>query len=231
MEDIHQRFRALWHLRTELPKEKLIEEFGDIWRQSESHFQDQPVINRLLEFIGLEKSALWNILMDKEDKGEFQKLRARGRYVRVYRGCWQSNRDGWSWTTDKAVAERFAKRDAPDGYPLILSGKVIIDDVIAYFNGRQEKEIVVRPGNIKEIKVAELPFQEPKAMASMFQLVQSGNLFTPEQEKEKMIMTGKFNPEAYLKFLGQQLEFFKKYNFKEKTQLFEEVIEEIKKAA
>lgn len=228
--DKPERFYALWHLRSHMPKEKLIQDFGSIWQQSESQFQDQEVIKNLFEFIGLEGSALWNTIMDKDDRAEFQKLRARGSYIRVYRGCWEANREGWSWTTYKSIAEKFAKRHAPDGFPIVMSGKVRLENVVAYFNGREEKEIVVQPHHVEQLEGTVLPYQKPSSGKMLFQAVQAGNFFTPEHKKETTICFAKMDPTRYLPFLTEQLEFYKKYNFTERAKLYSEIIDKVKAA-
>jgi len=64
--------------------------------------------------------------------------------IDVHQGHTTTAHDGWSWTTDKAVAEWFARRFIEDGeQPVVTSGKVRKDRVIAYLLRRNESEILV----------------------------------------------------------------------------------------
>lgn len=62
---------------------------------------------------------------------------------------------GLSWTIDQSKAEWFARRFAMLthlGQPRLMEGIVKKKDVLAYFNGRKEKEIVVDPANVRSMK-------------------------------------------------------------------------------
>jgi len=63
--------------------------------------------------------------------------------VTVYRGCGAQNRNGVSWSLDRAVAEQFPRNIryfAKD--PLLLTGRVKREDIIAVKLGRAEQEII-----------------------------------------------------------------------------------------
>ena len=73
----------------------------------------------------------------------------------IYRGIRGSevNTDslGYSWTLDENVACRFATGDGQCcGH--IYKGKIKRDEIVAYFNGRGEKEIVAFPNDVKIIE-------------------------------------------------------------------------------
>ena len=60
----------------------------------------------------------------------------------VYRGLQENaQEDGLSWTLSKDVAEWFASRFENDGE--IIERKIYKSEVIAYFNDRDEEEIVL----------------------------------------------------------------------------------------
>lgn len=69
-------------------------------------------------------------------------------YIKVYRGVHEHTKDrwnGWSWTTDKKVAEKFAngcggRRQTEE--PEILEGKVYFNNIYATFYDRGESELV-----------------------------------------------------------------------------------------
>ena len=63
----------------------------------------------------------------------------------VYRGCYESNKFGLSWSLDRAVAEKFPSyhRYKQDGQALLVQAKVKKCDVVALKIDRGESEIVV----------------------------------------------------------------------------------------
>jgi hypothetical protein len=63
---------------------------------------------------------------------------------------------GLSWTMDQSKAEWFAHRFADQGAPFVGSGWVFKNDVFAYFNGRNESEIVVSPDSVRDVSVTKL---------------------------------------------------------------------------
>jgi hypothetical protein len=68
-------------------------------------------------------------------------------YIQVYRGHNEFNQgwDGLSWTTDKEVAKKFANGCGvrqPTKHPVILTGEVNINDILAIMEERQENEIL-----------------------------------------------------------------------------------------
>ena len=83
--------------------------------------------------------------MDDEDLDAYNDLPYM---FTVYRGCHGFNEDGVSWTTDEEVAKKFALRMAIDGKCVLIEGTVHKNDIIAYYLGRGEKEIVVHPRHV-----------------------------------------------------------------------------------
>lgn len=86
----------------------------------------------------------------------------------LYRGCGgMLGEPGMSWTLSRAVATRFAnytltfKRNfllwVPPGIPTLLEGECRKADVLAYFSGRQEQEIVLNPAHVSNFAVAPIP--------------------------------------------------------------------------
>jgi hypothetical protein len=69
--------------------------------------------------------------------------------INVYRGCYsEHNEDGISYSLSKDIAKRFPLmfyEKIQVGYvPMVRTGLVKKDDIIAYFNSRNEHEIVLR---------------------------------------------------------------------------------------
>jgi hypothetical protein len=80
--------------------------------------------------------------------------------VPVWRGV--SREDGaagMSWSTDKTKAEWFAYRfSSMDGrLPFLVEGQVQKTDILAYFTGRGESEVVALPEAVEDIKLEMLP--------------------------------------------------------------------------
>ncbi len=71
--------------------------------------------------------------------------------VIVYRGCYAFNKRGFSWTLDKATAERFPflHRYRQDAKPLLVRGEVQRDHIMALKLDRNEAEVVVVPSQVK----------------------------------------------------------------------------------
>ena len=91
---------------------------------------------------------------------ERRKLDAMPDEFPVYRGFIGKRGKGLSWTIDQSKAEWFARRFAMLthlGQPRLMECIVKKKDVLAYFNGRKEKEIVVDPANVRSLKTSAVP--------------------------------------------------------------------------
>ncbi len=92
------------------------------------------------------KNANKEKLMNKEDYAKYLNFPDS---ITVYRGVGSKSReDGISWTIDKKTAIWFANRFSSKGY--VLQGVVEKDDILAFFNDRNESEIIVSPKKVKE---------------------------------------------------------------------------------
>jgi hypothetical protein len=97
-------------------------------------------------------------LMEPEEHAVYNSLPTR---VRIWRGCGELKAArGMSWTLDREKAVWFAsyacgtrRSYATFGregtQPILVEGTVHKHDVLAFFNGRKESEIVVDPANVK----------------------------------------------------------------------------------
>ncbi len=75
--------------------------------------------------------------------------------VEIWRGCYDHNRDGFSWATDRTVAARFPKlhRYSHEGKtPLLLRGMVRRADILFVKLDRDESEVVPIPGTVRIIE-------------------------------------------------------------------------------
>ena len=82
----------------------------------------------------------------------------------IFRGYGFHNSHGWSWTISREKAEWFGNRFAKElgGIPRVATGKIKKSDIIAYFDGREEKEIVCDPKSVADITTERLDGKEDK---------------------------------------------------------------------
>lgn len=87
--------------------------------------------------------------MNKEDYLFYQKLNDE---ITIYRGLQDKNTKikGLSWTISKEISKKFSKMIDEQGS--IYEAKINKKDIFAYFNERNEQEIVVNTQKLKEIK-------------------------------------------------------------------------------
>lgn len=124
-----------------------------IWLLTEFPNADKNVsVNESLELF---KNANKNLLMDTKEK---MKLKSLPEEVTIYRGGHKKNNSkALSWTDDYDQALWFAKRFDNNGY--VLQATIKKDDIIAYFDERNEKELIVdfnKIYNLKHEKIMEV---------------------------------------------------------------------------
>jgi len=118
---------------------------GEIWTDSEN----------IRQHLGWWKKVLWSPRPQRDfmmEPAERKFLRSLPKTLAVYRGCTQKHIEGLSWTLDKKLAVGFANRFAglaeKVGIAHLVSGTCKKDDVIAFFNCREEREIVIDPRRV-----------------------------------------------------------------------------------
>jgi hypothetical protein len=154
--DGHKRFAAFREIHERMPDADYWKCVALAWENIEVSLPDAKTWLAFFE----SKRPLRESLMTQ---GERKALAGLPDTLTVFRGYamhgGHGGRDGLSWTLSEAVARRFAeyatggrraalcghKRDATR---MIISGQCRKRDVLAYFNGRKEREIVVRPENV-----------------------------------------------------------------------------------
>lgn len=115
-----------------------------VWTMWEQMFPHKKVFLSLFQARRSQRQYLMNA-------GERRALMNMPKEFTVYRGFIGNRGEGLSWTIDRSKAEWFACRFAmlhDRGSPRICEGRVKKKDVLAYFNGRKEKEIVVDPAKV-----------------------------------------------------------------------------------
>ena len=120
---------------------------SDAWIHSENPNDDpnlpQSKLVEMFEF------ADKSILMTAEEKQIFDELPT---VVTVYRGVTSYNAENikaLSWTLDKEVADWFSKRFDEAG--IVYQANIHKNHILAYFEGRNEAEIIVDPRFLFEI--------------------------------------------------------------------------------
>ena len=127
----------------------------NIWINTEFPNADKNIsVNNLLKLF---KKSDTKFLMSEEERTFFNSLPDK---VKIYRGTHDANNyRALSWTNDYETALWFAKRFHSDGY--ILQAIVDKKDIIAFFNDRNEHELIIDFTKIKDLKIEkDLPFKK-----------------------------------------------------------------------
>jgi hypothetical protein len=105
---------------------------------------------RIPELVRMFEKADLNKLMDVDDRRKYDELPDE---ITVYRGLQdgRAKRRGLSWTTDQEVAVWFASR-WHSGESKVLQATIRKSKVYMYSDGRNEKECVVNPRYLKNVR-------------------------------------------------------------------------------
>ena len=117
------------------------EQLGQLWTDSENIFEAEALWLRLLR----EPSRIVSraLMMTAEER---EYLDGLPEHITVYRGySHPGQNNGMSWSLSRDVAHRFAFRFAADAPGKVARREITKDEVIAYFEGRGEQEIVLAP--------------------------------------------------------------------------------------
>jgi len=149
-------FAFLKFARPYLGKEDFSKILGSAWVMAEAPNQDPNF--RKAGLLSLFKSADPKALMEPR---EYERLLALDEVVTVYRGVTPYNADNvkaLSWTLDMEKAEWFARRFGQEG--CVYRAEIAKEHVLALFLGRGEKEVIVDPGQLRNIKAVQDEKQE-----------------------------------------------------------------------
>lgn len=134
-----------------LSSQDLSEMLADVWVRTESPNNDPNMSkNRLLSLF---KKAEPKFLMNEDEYEAFQKLDDT---VTVYRGVTSHNAKNvkaLSWTLSYDTADWFAHRFGEDG--TVYEAQIDREHIYAYFNRRNEHEVIVDPKYLMDITEAE----------------------------------------------------------------------------
>lgn len=133
----------------------------DAWMRIE-FVSSNPVFTQA-QFARLFQKCNPDVLMTAEERKTLQGLPNE---IEIYRGVRKASKKmkGMSWTTDIEVAKRFSQRfSSNNSGGDLYKATIYKTDVLAYFQGRGEREMVVDPRrlrNIIKLNLKELSKQE-----------------------------------------------------------------------
>lgn len=141
------RITLLKYAKDYLTKSTFSKLFGDIWVESEDPNNDANV--SLAELVKWFKISDKTKLMNEED---YHTWLSFPETLTIYRGVAVGRKPyGLSWTTEKEKAEWFAHRyDTEKKAGYVQYVEIQKNEALAYFNTRDEKEVVVDGRKIKD---------------------------------------------------------------------------------
>ena len=139
--DKPERWEALADIEGRLTDRMFFQTFVSVWENSESNDAHLPLIDRLISARGVTAERVMPVL-GKRDRGFLDSLPDP---IPVYRGTTMENPYGdYSWSTDRAKAEWFARR-CYEATPALATGMVRKADILFAYAGRGESEIAAKP--------------------------------------------------------------------------------------
>ena len=149
MFDGHKAFPALLEIEDLLPDKDYWKCVADVWYRTDFSFPERGEWLRLF----VSQRPHRELLMSKTER---KRLAAMPGTLTIYRGYEKGRaRSGLAWTLSEKRARIHAESEAnrarralfygiaTGGVPMIVCGKCHKRDVLAYFNGRKEQEIVI----------------------------------------------------------------------------------------
>jgi len=134
-----------------LSQKDFSEILADAWIRSENPNMDKNFVKKSL--VDMFKKADQSILMDGEEREMFDSFDDT---VTIYRGVTSYNAKNikaLSWTTDYQTAEWFAHRFGEEG--TVYEAQISKEHILAFFNGRNESEVIVDPKYLTDITEAQ----------------------------------------------------------------------------
>ena len=136
--DSFNRMGTLLEARPLLDPESFFKALGRFWCVSDNicDFKDQ-----LSQILGNASREELDLMMEPDELATLAKMPA---IIKIYRGCYEHNQDGLSWTTDKAVAKRFTTMNRythSNKIPLLLEDSIDSGRAVLKLE-REEWEII-----------------------------------------------------------------------------------------
>lgn len=134
--------------------------FHEVWNCCEPTWEH---CDELLEFLEMTeysfdgKTGCPRDYLSSKDKAAFDALPEN---IQIYRGCSLSNVYGFSWTTERKVAEGFAKgyRGISVSNPVIASLIIPKSEVIGFYTSRKESEVVINHRRFEKSEITVAKF-------------------------------------------------------------------------
>jgi hypothetical protein len=102
----------------------------------------------VLQFVQLFRKAKLEYMMSDEELTVYNSFPET---ITIYRGIGQNGKvRALSWSTDVNIAEWFSRRWSEDG--IVMAAEIDKKDILAYFSGRGESEVVVDFKKLKNIR-------------------------------------------------------------------------------
>lgn len=128
------------------------ETLGDILIDAWVRSEGEVAIPRK-EVINMFKMAGYENLMTKEEQQVFEELPDPVTVFRGINGITDKERKGYSWTLSLDIAAWFSARfKRPFQRDTVLAAEINKADILAYTDARSEKEIIVDPRKLQEVR-------------------------------------------------------------------------------
>jgi hypothetical protein len=136
--DSYNRMGTLLDAYPHLEREYFLKALGRHWCCSDNIREHKDQLSQILSNASRQELDL---MMEPDELAALAKMPA---IIKIYRGCYENNQDGLSWTTDRTIAERFTtlhRYSRPNEAPLLLENSIPIGRAVLKLE-RDEWEII-----------------------------------------------------------------------------------------
>ena len=139
LEDSYNRIPYLLEHLFDLPADDWLHLLGEHWVSCDNIGQYQDEIREAVT-CHCSLTPIWQ-MMDAKENAAFTTL---PEMLTIYRGCYEINKWGASWSLNREVAEKFPHltRYSNEGRPLLIKATIPKSSVAALKLGRKEEEII-----------------------------------------------------------------------------------------
>lgn len=139
----HDRLPLLIDFATQMKLSEWLTLLGEIWEVCddvtyyiEDLFDQTPFVQLVRN-----PTAWRDHMMTAEERIALDKLQPR---VTIYRGCYEDNKAGLSWSLDRQIAAGFPflNRYRSHGQPLLIEASIARGQILAFKHGRAEAEVI-----------------------------------------------------------------------------------------
>lgn len=145
----YDRLPTLLDMRDYLSRTNFIRLLGEWWSSCDNISEYSEELEDLEVFLDMGYYGTLKEMMTSEELAAWESL---PEFVTIYRGCYEINKWGWSWSLSKDVAKSFPsylRYCRPGDRPLLVTAKVAKKRIIAVKLDRGEQEIITwRPKHL-----------------------------------------------------------------------------------